>query len=1515
MSVKIEKVDNSMKTKSSTLLGHADLLQTSGDASSAIFLLRDYSKFGLPERICYHFDLTEALTTTTTPTTKSETKTEASNIVPAKDISSRSDRGTNESDNDPDNRKAEIDDELTSTCGILRILELAPGAVSHRMSKRQKRFLRMRLREFNTAAEKVHREKTTICYQPQDLPLRCNPSTKVSFGYEKTRIAFCVDASASLTSTFGINGSRPSRSKDNVFCPLDRLPEMARIFFSSLVEPINNTSTSTSWKPLISVTVLAVYPMGKISETSLLVRDFLVHDAESAKELIDRIERWTYSEVESGISERLSRRQAASTWSIPIYSSNLRHILEAGDYALDVLSSDARPVIVVATDGRSISCDGIVDVFLDVDRVDIPIHVLDLSLNETHTMEDENYLSANHEINFLTYDPGGIMGFPLYLTDDSEALFIVCRATGGCFLDLALLSETAKSTAGQQQLTDDLVEQSYSFRRRFVKMNGLQWLVLFSLSPISPTFNSSWGKLLPPTYLQKQLSKSIMEVAASAKMQSACTSETTDLFRHAGGVRQVVLNETFQRSGSEISGAGGRQHFQAQTTFSTYVVSPVRIKALLLTRVKEGYRAKQYGSSTHDPDKVLIQFTLPLESGTILHYELSYKALSLENYFVGSAHIKIELSGDPRFIQAVKNNFLHQSLQIQEKRSHTIREKRMERLCDVIRGIRRGDILQSYLKPPSKWDNILANSDSPFVKRLDALKDIERERHFQVDQFDVICTRAIPNGIEDIFLSGFMTNQDGKQELIDSITNWSTQTMTKNSKFLKRCTNSGQMTNYCVVEIEQSKKASKLFTVSVEFFGGTDPTKRFETLRSLKGALYDLKNVEVLSKQIAPFLIGKKNSLLKENVQIQFHHASWELVKDPELTALLSKRRTEIGGFRLLESRDDYALFAKLAPKTSDSPGDLIQYEITVQTDRVIVDLHMESESGIFNPNYVGVEKKSQFGRMVNVIRRRDQECGRALKSRTTLLQAFNEQVEDKTTNEDHQRCVKQLLAYSSRVTRKLRYFQNFGEVNTILVQLTSESLLSKFFGAKAARLKIDSETLICDEQRGMWFVVQYDRQTMSFLHLSMVDLVKKDADIRTFRELTFFTIGISDLYSKRDDLVDDDSAESHISEHLCVSDFADRFELEQVKNFTLAAYLALRQDPTLDDKEIDSSDVEEVIQSLKFVEVNSFLVSGTPLDDNGDESKLLRSLRTVISPIPGNSHHFYYSGHSKFEALDVGENESGDSSDDDSSNSSGQFKKAEDIGSRFGDVILTKDSNSIEETENESSTESLDPPIFVRFHLDGNLASSEDLNKIAKSSILTVTVSVFKSSNDVSKTSLPLQQLPVSHQGFAIEIATLLKSYIAEQTLERLQNATHSEENLQLVRKCMSKVTSVVSFVMEIYFFISQRDMMMPAAAPAGGEAEVEEGLLLLEMELTNNDHFILKPLPDDVYFVCDIEGAEVSLPFWCLLKLQRSNGTISSQLYHPDGEFVAMNTLTRIHEALCCCINVVNQQLLLRR
>jgi hypothetical protein len=1478
-------INESSRSQQSQATGSASSPILSGDASSAIFLLRDYSKFGLAERVSYHFDLTEALmgdeATTTEPKGGDVEEVPVSGEKQVKD-------GV----------------EWTRGSGVLRLLEFAPLVSWQRLTRRQKKTLRAKLREFNDIAEKTHIDGTRLCYQPRKLPLKCNPSTRIYFGYEVTRIAFCVDASSSLTSTFGVM----SRKKTPL-CPLDRLPIMARKFFQALTEPVNTATMLEPWKPNLAVTVLAVYPMGETSETSLLVRDFHVYDYQSAKCLTDHIEEWTYSEVESGISERLARRHAAHTWSIPIYSSNMSHILEAGDHAIQILSSEARPVIVVATDGRSISCEGIVDVLLNVDRVDIPVHVLDLSMPESHAMENEALIEAatdrnsQNEINFLSYDPGGTMDFPLHLSDDSEALFFVCRATGGCFLDMYLLAEACRNTAGSQALTDDPLQQSHSFKRRFAKMNGLQWLVLLSLSPISPTFHAMWGKLIPPVYLQKQLSKSIAE-SPGLTVAPTVRADALEVSRHKN---------------SSNDPSSKKHQASSKTTFSMYVVSPVRIKALILMRIKEGYRAKQYGLSTHDPDKVFIQFTLSLEFGTVLHYELSYKALSPEDHMVGSAHIKIELSGDPSFVQLVKKDFLNQSLQLTEGKLFTLLQKRCLRLCQVIRTIRRDDILQSYLRPPQRWSDQLLSSDSPFAKRLASLTELQRKLHFHAACFDVVTSGTVPYGIDDHFLAQFVSNEDGMEELLHAISEWSTLMVKEDSVFVKAISRSGrQSTNYCVVEIVKCDKASQLFTIQLEFFGGTNPEDRLLTIFSLKSVIDDLKNVEVLRKQMAPFIAGRTNkqSVLKNNVEIRFHHASWDLIMDPELLSLLTKRRIEIGRFRLLESKDDFALFAKLVPTgTSEaSPDDLVQYQIAVLDDRVQINLHMESEGGVFNPYCNGSEEARQFGRMLNTVRRRDQECGRALRSRTNLLQIFQSKSQNMDNNEDQRSSVNRILAYSSRVTRRLRFFTSSG-ANDVLMHLTSQLILSQSVDVNCERLDIAPDEIIREQEPGKWFLQLYNlQQIMSIVHLSLVDqVVDVNENSCTFRDLTFFTNGVSDLYSKRDDLADDDSTESHISEYMCVSEFADQFEVSQERNFALAAYRALRQEPQ--NSTICIHDFAHALKSLQFIEISSFLVAGVPKKDKEErDSKLLQSIMTILQPVPGDSNHFFYCGDVvSNEEVSLGRHESVDDSEDSSvdSSASTESRTEEESEQGVGQFRVPSDSS----VGFDAGYENIPPPIFVQFQLDNKVATIDDLNTISRSCILKVTVSVYSTyMNDEAS----LRDTKWAHRAFSAAIMTLLKSYVAEQTLERLRGADDilSRENFHLISKCMTRIQSVMSLSVDVYFYISQKGMMMPAAAPAGGEAEAQEGFHILDEELRSNGKLFLTPLHGNLYFVsCMHQGGSKDLQFWCIISLQNGSGAISIQLYHPQGQAAATVAMNKIQNVVSSCIHITNQQLLLRR
>jgi hypothetical protein len=1425
--------------------------------------------------VCYHFDLIES-----DETLPVETSTSTSGSHP-------------------------------SVSGVVRLLECSPLTPLHRLTKRQRRVLKAQLRSCNGEAEKAREERSKSCHKPDKLPLRVNPSTRMFFAYETTRIAFCIDASPSLTSTFGITGNTGAAC-----CPLDRVPEMARTYFQSLVAAVSAPSMSPSWRPTLSVTVMAVFPMGKTAETSLLVRDYQVHDADSALLLADRIDKWVHTDVEEGISERMCRPHSANTWGVPLYSSSMRDILEAGDYALSILSSEARPLLVVATDCRSVSCEGIVDVFLDIDRVDVPVTVLDLSMPETHTQQvgSSSTLPGKSELNFLTYDPGGPSAFPLHLSDDAEALYGICRATGGCFLDTQRLNELSNKSTGQVP-TGDAPYQN-AVKRRFVKMNGIQWLQLFSQSPLSPTFHSSWGKLAPPQYLKKRM----------------------------GTVDPAVTNEVQQPiAGYDQAPPRTSSQTHARITFSTYVVSPIRIKALLLMRIKEGYRVKQYGLSTQDADKVFIQFTLPLELGTVLHYELSFRALSNQNHMVGSSHIKIELSGDSGFIQSVKTDFLRQT---QDARPFTMAQKISARLCQVLRWIRREDCLLSYLCPPMVWPDQLP---IPFVRRLDTMSTLQRRRHFTVDEFDVICRGRMPYAVGDDFLSEFLSLDNGEQELFEFMNEWSTQIVQKDSVYIKRTSGYDNTTSYCLIELRQSH-LSRLFAVSVMFYSGIDPNDRMEILNSLKSSIDELKEVEVLGKQLGPYLVGLAQHIdwKRKSVQIQHHHAKWDLLKDPELLPLIMRRRAEMGRFSMLESSDESAIFAKLIPEPTSigSPGDLLQYQIEVLSDKVVIELFMESECGALSPFGSSGVEASRFNGMVHVLRRRDQECGRALRSRTNLLGVFqSDAIQDfenaNVEQESHKASVQRMLAYCSKVSIRLRFFNpGAGAANDILFKITESALLSESFGVRAAKLRIDPSDMIRDEDQGVWFIIQFDRHTMSIVHLALSDKQEsgKDGDCYAYRDLTFFTNGVSDLYSKRDDMVDDDSADSHISEYLSVSEFAEHFGEAQKENFAAAAYLALRNDthPTVDI--LETGDFAEVIQVCEFVEVANVLVMGMgKVDDENmviteDHLKLYRLINTILRVVPGDEGFMFYCGATN---SDENLNINGDASVSQSSmDSIMDLSMGAHSGDGFEfevDAIQRAPAKNIQQKSQNTSNVGMppdgsmhsggtvSPPIIVRFRLDGEIASIRDLQTVTKSMNLSAEISVFKSRGDTSKKTghSDIPRLPWSHQIVAIELRVLLKSHVAEQTIERLRHhgQSISDEDLELCRKCLKRVRSVVVSSIEAFFYISKTDMMVSASAPAGGEAEVGEGFILLQTELHLNATFAFKPASGGGFLVSSRRQESGALDYWCLVSIQESEGTVTTQIYHPNGRNTASAVMSELENVILSTMHRANQQLLLKR
>jgi hypothetical protein len=468
---------------------------------NAVVLLTNWESFGLCERSGLHFDWIDAILPS------------ASSSYVAPELSNRVDSTTAAA------ASTGPPPPPSTFCGVAAVLECVPKDAKLRTDQRRK--LKSDLRQLNARAHRARIDRSAACFAPSALPLRLAFGSSVVFGYESTRIAFVVDASPTLTCTYGFGSDHTfidSSNEADVCCPLDRLVPMARTFFASLIQPVPIQSpipnhredrtatfgTSSAWIPDIAVTVMAVFPRASAStmsrssnnSSSLLVRDYRVHDAASASLLVRKVEEWVSGPLEAEIASRLANPAAGfaavagiAATTMPQHTSHLRDLLSAGDVMLSTLSSSARPVIVLATDARALSVESMmVDVATDPDRIDVPLVVLDVSSPESHTTNHSTHhlsstLSLAHhdggrqsgkQFHMLSYDPTG-PAFPLFLSDDSEALYAICRATGGAFYDAQLLNEAARTMAGKVPVESPLfADHNFSSKRHAVRANAVR---------------------------------------------------------------------------------------------------------------------------------------------------------------------------------------------------------------------------------------------------------------------------------------------------------------------------------------------------------------------------------------------------------------------------------------------------------------------------------------------------------------------------------------------------------------------------------------------------------------------------------------------------------------------------------------------------------------------------------------------------------------------------------------------------------------------------------------------------------------------------------------------------------------------------------------------------------------------------------------------------------------------------------------------------------------------------------
>lgn len=619
-------------------------------------------------------------------------------------------------------------------CGVVSLLECVAGG-SGSQDRTMKRTLRSKHREFNTRAQfawgrnsrgasggALKRQgklgNTTTprrCHQPSHLPLALNLNTRVAFAYELTSLAILLDASPSLTSTIGVQRTL----QDDRCVPLDRLGTLIKTYLTGLVQPIEVPPVSVSglgialgrWKPHLAVTVVAVYPpVSKIdcASAGLLVRDFRVTDVSSAQELARQIERWALNEVEVVIGERLCGERVRSSvdnedceqhlpkmsplgsFSPPIFphrtrfthvKSFMRDILAVGDAALSTLPPEGRPLLLIATDCINVHCVGGIDILRETARVDVPISVLNLSLNDIGSSQSE---IPNEEFSPLS----------LSVSNDFQSLHDMCHLSGGIFLEPSSLERYIKTTVGSPTTpSSKFNDLHFSSKKRSIKPNALQWYTIFTLSPLTPRGYLSQSRLIfasesgtfnisSPTLTS---SRSCVSISISHPKTSISLTESRP-----------------NASGTCVDSATNRERI----VLARYSIQPIRIKSLLITRVIEGYRARRYGHNTQDIDKVSVDLALPLlDWRVVVHYEVSFVSSSHHIPTVGQAHVKLELSGDDlEFLHIVKKLFSsNHSCEISAYRGSRVPPSLKviaDKICKLLRWTRNEDYLESYLCSP-----------------------------------------------------------------------------------------------------------------------------------------------------------------------------------------------------------------------------------------------------------------------------------------------------------------------------------------------------------------------------------------------------------------------------------------------------------------------------------------------------------------------------------------------------------------------------------------------------------------------------------------------------------------------------------------------------------------------------------------------------------------------------------------------------------------------------------------------
>ena len=842
-----------------------------------------------------------------------------------------------------------------------------------------------------------------------------------------------------------------------------------------------------------------------------------------------------------------------------------------------------------------------------------------------------------------------------------------------------------------------------------------------------------------------------------------------------------------------------------------------------------------------------------------------------------------------------------------------------EQICKLLRWIRKEDYLDSYLCLPGWGDVDHMSPGSSFLRRLESLSSLQRHRHFRSETLEVVTTGGGNpyERAESIF--GDMEQNSGEKELFETLGSWSTEVISDGKIYLKEISRATEddLAYYCILRVSQCPAVSRLFSITVDFHGELDTEQRLAILFTFKESLKSCAELLLLDRGVCKYI--SLRPLLQSTVrkpswgEYFLQHKSWELLKDPEVLPLLFKRRHIIGGFFILHADENRAVFCKFVEDDYAQTSDMVLYQVLQRQDGIYVDIHLESCRAAFHPFR---SKSYPLYALYERVRRRDKDCAKNLRSRTNLLAELDSSndihnARDSKQHED----VARIMRVSTPTIAKMRFFsEGAGSANNTLCDLMAHHMTSDLFHTQTARLSVEG----VDGHEGVFFIMRLDWYVLSVACLESRDQIETENELQqTYRDLTFFTAGIIDLYQSDDETKaakDDTASDEQFSDALPI----DEIMAVHPKLYAIALYKALRNEEC----PVTSFRSEEVSYATSLFSFKEVLHASIELDDLTEQlpvdsetstgQRLAELITTILTPVPGSSDTlFYYHG-----KAGSGDERSGKAQEHEAATRSNDLGQIIEEHSSFRDDFAHPDDQSIvmEEEKAVKQSDSDYSPLFFQFTItdigdideDETPASLKSIRALKRSAILTAQMSVFE--------SLEENALPSTHTHVIRELQRALNEFASEQTLDKYRyigaESLATEDFKIIMRNLLQSKHHVLTI--PITFYVTRVSSMIKASDPTGvSESDLDHGyhILLSELEISE---FTTKSSVDS-FLIVDGGTSSSILLYWCFVQVNKSSGNATVRVHHPHGKQAAQERAETAASLVEKILHRTNQKLLL--